>query len=75
MLNNVSKFMQVVLGYLIISALVDVGLDFILELITLWNIGFYKMIAFTVVVFWIKVEPHSTSIFNPFAFKIDTRWF
>ena len=32
MLNNVSKFMQVVLGYLIISALVDVGLDFILEL-------------------------------------------
>lgn len=42
MLNNVSKFMQVVLGYLIISALVDVGLDFILELITLWNIGYYK---------------------------------
>ena len=71
MLNNVSKFMQVALGYLIISALVD----FILELITLWNIGYYKMIAFTVVVFWIKVEPHSTSIFNPFAFKIDTRWF
>lgn len=75
MLNNVSKFMQVVLGYLIISALVDVGLDFILELITLWNIGYYKMIAFTVVVFWIKVEPHPTSIVNPFAFKIDTRWF
>lgn len=75
MLNNVSKFMQVALGYLIISALVDVGLDFILELITLWNIGYYKMIAFTVVVFWIKVEPHSTFIFNPFAFKIDTRWF
>lgn len=75
MLNNVSKFMQVALGYLIISALVDVGLDFILELITLWNIGYYKMIAFTVVVFWIKVESHSTSIFNPFAFKIDTRWF
>lgn len=75
MLNNVSKFMQVALGYLIISALVDISLDFVLELVTLWNVGYYKMIAFTVVVCLIKVEPHSTSIFNPFAFKIDTRWF
>lgn len=75
MLNNVSKFMQVALGYLIISALVDISLDFMMELVTLWNIGYYKIIVFLVVVFWIKVEPHPTSTFNPFAFKIDTRWF
>ena len=75
MLNNVSKFMQVALGYLIISALVDISLDFVLELVTLWDIGYYKMIVFLVVVFWIKVEPHPTSTFTPFAFKIDTRWF
>lgn len=75
MLIKISKFIQVALGYLLISDLVDVGLDFILELITLWNIGYYKMIVFLVVVFWIKVEPHPTSALNPFAFKIDTRWF
>ena len=42
MLIKISKFIQVALGYLLISALVDVGLDFILELITLWNVGYYK---------------------------------
>lgn len=75
MLIKISKFIQVALGYLVISALVDIFLDFVLELIPLWNVGYYKMVAFMIVVFWIKVEPHPTSMFNPFAFKVDTRWF
>ena len=45
MLLKVSQFTQMVVGYLVLSAAVDVCLDFVMEIFVLWNIGRYKILA------------------------------
>ena len=52
----------------------DVCLDFVMEVFVLWNIGRYKILAFTLTVFWLKVEPHPENELTPFAFKVVSRW-
>lgn len=74
MLLKVSQFTQMVVGYLVLSAAVDVCLDFVMEVFVLWNIGRYKILAFTLTVFWLKVELHPENELTPFAFKVVSRW-
>lgn len=73
MLLKVSQFTQMVVGYLVLGAIVDVCLDFVIEIFVLWNIGRYKIIAFTLTVLWLRVDPHPENELTPFAFKVVTR--
>lgn len=74
MLLKVSQFTQMVVGYLVLGAIVDVCLDFVIEIFVLWNIGRYKIIAFTLTVLWLRVDPHPENELTPLAFKVVTRW-
>lgn len=74
MLLKVSQFTQMVVGYLVLGAIVDVCLDFVIEIFVLWNIGRYKIIAFTLTVLWLRVDPHPENELTPFAFKVVTGW-
>lgn len=70
MLIKINKFLQVLLGYVLIASLIEVLVTLVLG----HGNGILKMMLFSVFAFEYEITPHPTSETNPFAFGIIDRW-
>ena len=70
MLIKINKFVQVLLGYVLIAILIEVLVTLILG----HGNGIFKMMLFFVFAFEYEITPHPTNETNPFAFGIIDRW-
>ena len=70
MLIKINKFLQVLLGYVLIGSLIEVLVTLVLG----HGNGIFKMMLFFVFAFEYEIIPHPTNETNPFAFGIIDRW-
>lgn len=70
MLIKVNKFIQILLGYVLIASLIEVLVTLVLG----HGNGIFKMILFIIFAFQYEIIPHPTIEMNPFAFGIIDRW-
>lgn len=70
MLIKINKFVQVLLGYILIGSLIEVLVTLVLG----HGNGIFKMMLFFVFAFEYEIIPHPTNETNPFTFGIIDRW-
>ena len=70
MLIKVNKFIQILLGYVLIGSLIEVLVTLVLG----HGNGIFKMILFIIFAFQYEITPHPSNETNPFAFGIIDRW-